>query len=358
LLAPQRFDVSALVDAGVTLNDASRLPPGLTTIREGAGSDGQFSYQLGLDPFTNQQSAEGMSLDLPAYRQQRILYPLLAWALSLGQSTLLSAALALVNLAAIAGLAWWSARFAVLHGHSPLWGLALALLPGFAIALANDLGEIVLATCIVAAALALERRWVLRTTVALSLAVLAHEHGLVLLLAVALVTLSAPELRPRGWWMTWLVPLGVAAALQGQLAFVWREIPIQVAAAFLSSPFRGMLDISRQLIPPSTLSEALHLGSIVYLVIHAVACLWALRSTAAHRAVCLGWVLASVLLILGNELVWGSELSLWRAATLPLTLGFLVLIGSRSFLSAPVILLGGALGVTMAARLARAAWYA
>jgi hypothetical protein len=358
ILAPQRFDLSALVNAGRTLSDSIWLPPSLTTIREGDGYDGQFFYRLGLDPFTNEHSAEGLLLDMPAYRHQRILYPLLGWALSLGRSTLLGAALAFVNVVSIVGLAWWGSKFAALHGRSPLWGLALVALPACAIALANDLSEILLAAAITAAAFAIERRWSVATTVALSLAVLAHEHGMVLVLALALVTLGAPELRGRGWWLTWLIPSAIFVGLQVQLALVWGETPMRVAMTFLGSPFRGALHVGRGLIHPGTLSEALYLGGMAYFVVLTAACVWALRTTNAHRAVCLGWMLASVLLILGNGLMWNSELSFWRVATLPMALGFMLLIGSPSRLVSPVMLLGTVFGSTMAARLVWAAWHA
>ncbi len=40
----------------------------------GTGYDGQFVYRLALDPFTRAVTAHGMTLDLPAYRQQRIAH--------------------------------------------------------------------------------------------------------------------------------------------------------------------------------------------------------------------------------------------------------------------------------------------
>jgi hypothetical protein len=357
ILAPQRFDLSALVNVGTTLSDSGWRPPALTTIREGDGYDGQFSYRLGLDPFTRERSAEGLSLDMPAYRQQRILYPLLGWGVSLGRSTLLGAALAFVNVVSISVLAWWGSKFAAFHGRSPLWGLALAVLPTCVIALANNLGEIVLVTATAAAAFALQRRWSVALTGALTLAVLAHEHGLVLVLAVALVTLAAPDLRGPGWSITWLAPLTAFLGHQLQLAFVWREIPLRVAMTFLSGPFQGALSVGGDLFSPETLSQTLYLGGIAYLVILSATCAWALRTSNAHRAVCLAWMLASVLLMLGNRLVWDSELSFWRAATVPMTLGFLILIASPSRLASPVLLLGTAFGSTMAARLVWAAWH-
>jgi hypothetical protein len=358
LLAPQRFDPSALVNAGRALSDASAVPPGLRVIREGDGYDGQFSYRLALYPLTNERTADGLSLDLPAYRQQRILYPLLGWVLSVGYAPLLPTALLLINAAGIPALAWLTARFATLHGRAPLWGLALAMFPASFIALANDLSEILLAACLVGVAVALERRWPALTALSLSLVVLAHEHGLVLVLAVALVTLSSTELRTRGWLWTWLIPLTIFIGWQVYLTIVWGEAPIRVAVGYLNEPLRGFVSIGRRMVPPRTVSEALHLGGFAYVLMFSSACVWALRTTAAHRALCLGWVFATSLLFLGTGVVWEAELSFWRAATAALTLGSLVLIGSRARVASAALLMGMGFGLVMAARLVLTAWHA
>ena len=57
------------------------------------GYDGQFVYQIGRDPLNGWRY-----VDVPAYRYQRILYPILARVLSLGNSTVLPWTLILINL--------------------------------------------------------------------------------------------------------------------------------------------------------------------------------------------------------------------------------------------------------------------
>jgi len=63
---------------------------------EAEGYDGQFAYYIARDPL---HAAD--CLDVPAYRYQRILLPLLGRALSLGQSALIPWAFAAVDLAAL-----------------------------------------------------------------------------------------------------------------------------------------------------------------------------------------------------------------------------------------------------------------
>jgi hypothetical protein len=43
------------------------------------GYDGQFFYRLALEPFSTAERVDGIAFDAPAYRQQRIGYPLLAF---------------------------------------------------------------------------------------------------------------------------------------------------------------------------------------------------------------------------------------------------------------------------------------
>jgi hypothetical protein len=65
------------------------------------GYDGQFVYYIARDP-----SDAARFLDVPAYRFQRILLPVLGRALALGQTLLLPWALLAINVAALASGTW------------------------------------------------------------------------------------------------------------------------------------------------------------------------------------------------------------------------------------------------------------
>ncbi|HLJ81036.1 MAG TPA: hypothetical protein VKT52_06085 [Ktedonobacterales bacterium] len=100
------------------------------------GYDGQFCYFIALDP----QNAR-YYIDAPAYRYERILYPLVARALALGQSALIPYTLILVNILAISGgallLAYWLRR----RGVSPWLALLYGLYSGLFIGYRRDLTE-------------------------------------------------------------------------------------------------------------------------------------------------------------------------------------------------------------------------
>src|SRR5438270_7074330 len=154
-LAANDLDPSRFVWAGVGHADPARVPADLYVHRDSAGYDGQFFYRLALDPLTSRRSAYGIQLDIPPYRQQRILYPALVWLVTGGRASLVPWALILVNLAAGIGMAFAAAGLARASGRHAAWGVPLALLPGVAVALSRDTGELVAVACLAAGLLAL-----------------------------------------------------------------------------------------------------------------------------------------------------------------------------------------------------------
>jgi hypothetical protein len=137
------------------------------------GYDGQFYYYIALDPLNARYY-----MDQSAFRYTRILYPLVARALALGQADLIPYTLILVNLLAIpAGtllLAAWLRR----RGVSPWFAIVYGLYPGLFISFQRDLTE-PLAYALVALGVYLydfagSRRWLL-AAVAFALAALTRE---------------------------------------------------------------------------------------------------------------------------------------------------------------------------------------
>jgi hypothetical protein len=109
------------------------------------GYDGQYYYAIARAPW--QRHVAG--IDAPAIRQARILYPALSWLLSAGDPDRLLWAMPLVNLLAIAGLAWLGASLAVRQGLSPWWGVLLPLAVNAGMPTLRNLTDVVstLAVC-------------------------------------------------------------------------------------------------------------------------------------------------------------------------------------------------------------------
>lgn len=165
------------------------------------GYDGQFAYQIALNPL----GAEPY-LDVPAYRYQRILYPLLARLLAFAQPALIPWALILVNIAAI-GVGTWATERLLLDLRVSCWyALTYGLYGGQMLGLRADLNEPLAQGLVQLAVLAWVKERRVWAIVAFSLAVLAKETTLIFLAAYILYTL-----REKQWF--WGIGLGLASML-------------------------------------------------------------------------------------------------------------------------------------------------
>ncbi|MCS5706482.1 glycosyltransferase [Synechococcus sp. FGCU-3] len=166
------------------------------------GNDGQQFLALALDPL---QADPGTSaaVDNPIYRGKRLLYPLLAWLIGLGQPQLIVWAMGLINVACIGLTAWVVARWAQLQQLSPQWGLAVLALPSYWITLSLNTADLLATTLMLTAALAWHQKRLAVFWVSLTGALLSRETALLAWAATGLTTLWE-----RRW--RWLLPLALA----------------------------------------------------------------------------------------------------------------------------------------------------
>jgi hypothetical protein len=100
------------------------------------GYDGQFAYFIAQDPLGGCPRC-----DVPAYRYQRILYPLMAWVLALGHPTAVPWTLIVVNLMALTLGTYFTERLLASQGVSPWYALAYGLYGGLIAGLRLNLTE-------------------------------------------------------------------------------------------------------------------------------------------------------------------------------------------------------------------------
>lgn len=179
-------DISRFVVAGDAGVDRSQLPEGLTVLPNSAGYDGLAFYRLALNPFTGQKVEFGISLDSPAYRHQRIGYPLIVWLFSGGKPLLVPWMLVLVNYAALIALACTGALLSRHLGRHTLGGILIPLYPGFVHSTSRDRAEPMACAFALLALLFLARTNATLATVFLCCAILTRESFLVLAVALAL----------------------------------------------------------------------------------------------------------------------------------------------------------------------------
>ena len=208
--------------AGDRFTDPATVAPHLSVLPDSDGYDGQFYYRLAIRPFTNVRTDYGVSFDRNAYRQQRILHPLLAHC-SLGQPRLVPAALVAVNLISVAALGWCAGALAQTWGRHALEGLLVALYPGLLLTFDLDLAEILSSALLTATLLLLARQRHALATLTLCLAVLAKETTLgvaaAALPAYAWSRLVQRKGDPR--WHLWLAPGALYVGWRAWLRHRW-----------------------------------------------------------------------------------------------------------------------------------------
>jgi hypothetical protein len=93
----------------------------------GPGYDGQFYRDLAHDPFLGKDYFR--YVDAPQLRFQRLLIPLTAWLLALGQHDWIDPAYIAIEMFFLGLGTYWCSRFSVRHGRSPFWGLLFVVVP-------------------------------------------------------------------------------------------------------------------------------------------------------------------------------------------------------------------------------------
>jgi hypothetical protein len=162
-------DPAALADIGTRFSEGD--PNGTE------GYDGQFALVVALDPAPEHAR---LKLDVPAYRYQRILYPLLARVLALGRPEWIPWALIAVNL--VAHTLGTFAVCAILrsHGVSLRYALGYGLWIGLVVGVGFDLNEPLALALLAAAWLARTRGHPGWSAAAAGLALFAKETSMLL----------------------------------------------------------------------------------------------------------------------------------------------------------------------------------
>lgn len=192
-----------------------------------SGYDGQFYWRLAADPFNiGLAPLFGTPLD-HALRDNRIFYPVVSWALSLGQPRWVSAGLVVANVLAFLGLTYLAIRVCREVNRAPYWALLVLLVPGLIGSLSRDLTEIFSALLVAGGILALrkERYWLV--ALSWSLAGLTRETNI--LAAVCLGVVSFYELIGRKRSISWR---DVAWVIPGVVFALWQVIAYQTLKSF------------------------------------------------------------------------------------------------------------------------------
>lgn len=313
IMSHASWDPTALlavgIDSGPQLEYAEGVLQREVSTRAELGHDGRFFFILANDPLLLAPQENAAFLDLPTYRAQRVLYPLLAGGLGLLTAGLTVWGLIFVNLFAVGLGTYATATVARTLGANQWLGLTFIVNPGVIAELDIDGGGVLaLALGMLGLAFVIERSdsW---SVVALTGAVLARET--MLLFVGGIVVWQWLSRRP-------LRPALLAVPVLG--AFVWRvyagvrlsvvETSAETSEGLLRNfelvPLRGAIEASaRWTDDPTRLIWILSLVAILLLFVRRA---WSNRSIVAWSS----WPFALLILFL-SATVWIEPYDIARA---------------------------------------------
>ncbi len=324
------FDPSAFVVAGDRYVDAAKLPSPIYVRPHSAGYDGQFYYRLALAPFDLRQPLFGIELDAPAWRMQRIAYPVLAWAVSLGRPQLVPIALLAINLIGVGCIGLFAVRLAQRLALPTLVPFAIGLWPGFMVTLTHDTTEITSTALLLAALDCYFAGRLVAFAIVGALAALARETGVFILGGLLVYEILGWNLRAAAACLGSVVPFVVWRQLQS--AF-WGTSTASVAVNTITWPFLGIVTawfntIFGDYVPIGGFKGAVMRGYAVAssMWLTAFSGLVAMRLGSARKALVAAWLpIMALMSVLAADGPWVEPIAFLRAFTECWVVGCLLL---------------------------------
>jgi hypothetical protein len=168
------------------------------------GYDGQFGYQIALDPLQGWQY-----VDIPAYRYQRILYPLLARAVSFGQAEIIPWGMLLINFIAAVMSVWLLEKILRTNGYSPWFALSFGLFIGTLMSIRLNLNEPLAYLLAILGIYLIEKSRMKWAILAFTLAALSKEIIILFPLAFGLEYLIKERMKSAAAMLLAIIPLGL-----------------------------------------------------------------------------------------------------------------------------------------------------
>ncbi len=212
------------------------------------GYDGQFVYYIAVDP---RPVAVRLSLDVPAYRYQRILLPYAARVLSLARPDIIPWMLALIGIFSQTAGTWAVSRLLADWGANRWYALPYGLWVGATLGARLDLPEPLAYALVAGAILTVQRKrdwlgWIL-----FGLALFAKEVTILFVLAQLIVYLWEKKWRSAGGLV--LLSLLPFALFQLWLWRIFGQLGISSGGAMATSfevvPFMGLWRVGAYSLP-------------------------------------------------------------------------------------------------------------
>lgn len=325
-LAVYDFDPTSFVVAGDAFVDVKALQDPLIVHKNSDGYDGQFYYSLAITPLPNSAHNAGIRLDNPAHRQQRILYPLLAFLISLGGSGRTAGAMIVVNMFGLVLLAVFATLIIERLDVKTAWALLIPFLPVCVLALSRDLTEITAAWFALAGLYFCINRKFKVSSLFFAAAVLARETTLIF--PAAVISAALIDKRARDWQL-WPIamPFAVYAIWQAYLCVQWGITPLQANSSTLTFPLLGLFECFAHLNAQTTSHQIIMLGELAILFFFIISVSLSLPKSKVFSCCKVLWILAlAMVLCFDYGALWTNDWNFMRGLLELSVAGVLVLL--------------------------------
>ncbi|HUO83875.1 MAG TPA: hypothetical protein VM534_02070 [Thermoanaerobaculia bacterium] len=336
-LADYDYRISFFITAGDYFVDSEALESPIVVLEDSYGYDGQFYYRLALDPFTPERREMGVMIDTPAWRHQRIGYPLLVWALSFGQAEAVPFVMVGVNYLAVCLLGWLGGWIAMKLGFHALWGLILPFYPGFHFSLVRNLAEIVEAAFMTMSVALLMARRPLLASAALAYGILVKEISVVLAGSMFLIWIWQ-SIRRRESPLRWYVPvfpLSVFVLWHLTLKIRWGYFPTQGGTGDLALPFVDFIHFFGWTAQMNTHLQRVWFADLCVIVLVSGLTVAGLFASKIDSWVKLTWLFYFSLAATFSSAIWVDDWGFMRALAEYHVMAALIAIGSPRWIRGP-----------------------
>lgn len=280
----------------------------------GTGYDGQMYHYIAHDPFNRRGFQR--SMDDPRMRYRRILVPLAAWTLALGQEAWIDAAYFAVILTFVFLGVYWLAMLASTHNRPPALGLLFLISPAASVSIDRMTVDIAAAAFALAALYYFDTQRPAKLWLSIAAACLSRETAAI----VPLALMAYSFWRDRGYRQPVFMASALLPAALWNL-FALSGTPASVAQAGTFIPFRYfiglILDPFDYRLPPllqliARTGDYLCLAGLALSVWYAVTRWRSLRASPAGWAI-LAWVVFFA--FVGHAPMWNEPYNYGRIFT-------------------------------------------
>lgn len=349
-LQKHSFNASYTVTAGDFYVDRQEMPQDFVVQRQSQGYDGLFYYRLALDPFTNNKTANGISLDLPAFRQQRILYPLLAWILSLGHHNLIPQILLLINLICIALISYFGAKISQSNKMPAIFGLAFVFYAGFLFTISRDLTEILEMALLMGGVLALSYKKFLLAAIFFSLAILTKESALIAPAGYLIYYFYSSKLKTAKSLHReiFILPFLTFFIFHIWIFFQWHTLDIDKTLINFDIPLAGFIYFLNSLLQVNSHFFQVYILELIYIVVFCSIMLYIIYKAKRITPSLFIWVLYFICTLLFSKAIWIEDWAFMRVFSGFFVFGIIYLLEIRRIILYPLTLVNFILWIYVA----------